>query len=204
MAKGKKPTKSCIVQPMGSEQPASAWTPDKLGEHARVIHDRIATSEQSLTGDYWLLGQTLDQAKKYFNHGQWSRFLTDYGIDKTRASRARSIRRTFSSPDDVKDLTLKQAYEARRRQANKPKSRGAASRKTRVEIDPQPVAQVTLKSFLKLDDCTQDRLLDEIKFTNASDLPVLLTEFEQLQGFLTHLRSALQKRLPASEKALAK
>ncbi len=113
MAKTKKSTKSCTVQPLAGEQPVTDTSPEKLVEQARVIHDRIATSEQSLTRDYWELGQTLELAKKDLNHGQWNQFLTDYGIDKTRAARARAIRRTFASPDKLEDLTLKQAYEAR-------------------------------------------------------------------------------------------
>ncbi len=201
MAKTKKSTKSCTVQPLAGDQPVADTSPEKLGEQARVIHDRIATSEQSLTRDYWELGQTLELAKKDLNHGQWNQFLTDYGIDKTRAARARAIRRTFSSPDKVEDLTLKQAYEARRRKAKKTKSHGASSRKPRVEIDHQPVAQMTLHSFLTIDESLHHRLLDEIQFASESEVPGLLAEVEHLEGFLEQLRSALLKRLPVHDEA---
>lgn len=201
MAKTKKSTKSCTVQPLAGDQRAVDMSPEKLGEQARVIHDRIATSEQSLTRDYWELGQTLELAKKDLNRGQWNQFLTDYGIDKTRAARARAIRRTFASPDKLADLTLKQAYEARRRKAKKTKSRGASSRKHSVETVPLPVAQMTLQSFLTIDESLHHHLLDEIEFASESEVPALLAEFEHLEGFLEQLRSALLKRLPVRDEA---
>ncbi len=97
MAKTKKSTKSCTVQPLTGEQPVVSVSPEKLGEQARVIHDRIATSEQSLTRDYWELGQTLELAKKDLNHGQWNQFLTDYGSTK-HGGTGTAIRRTFAKP----------------------------------------------------------------------------------------------------------
>jgi hypothetical protein len=45
--------------------------------------------------------------------------LTELGIDKTRASKARAIYRTFAQEDEVAGLTVEEAYARRRKKKGK-------------------------------------------------------------------------------------
>jgi hypothetical protein len=82
---------------------------------------QILDGEKLLAPAYWRLGHALVLAKEAFRHGKWSQHLKDLGIDKTRASRARAIYRTFDKDEDVSGLTVEQAYAKRkRRQSTKP------------------------------------------------------------------------------------
>lgn len=102
--------KSCGPQLFISSEPNVEWGVNQLGAVAMAQHQQIVESERHLAVAYWRLGQTLDLAKKNFNYGQWEGFLKTWKIDKTRASRARAIFRTFGGEEQVRSLTVEQAY----------------------------------------------------------------------------------------------
>jgi hypothetical protein len=108
--------KSCgTPQPLLTNEPTSEWLPDQLSIYAQIQYQQIVDGETRLTQPYWRLGHALGLAKKTFDHGQWAQYLEHLGIDKTRASKARAIYRTFSKEEDVAGLTVEEAYAQRQR-----------------------------------------------------------------------------------------
>jgi len=107
--------KSCDPQLLFNGEPSNEWGLDELGIYAQLQDRQITDGEKLLTPSYWRLGHALTLAKKAFNHGQWSKYLEELGIDKTRASRARAIYRTFDEEADVAGLTVAEAYARRRK-----------------------------------------------------------------------------------------
>ena len=108
-------TRSCTPQLLLGDGPAGEWTLEQLQDYARSLHQAIVSEETSLSLKYWRLGTALNLLRKNFNHGQWQQLLVKLGIDKTRASRARAIARTFASKAELAGLTVQEAYERRRR-----------------------------------------------------------------------------------------
>lgn len=111
-------SKSCDPQ-LSSEDPQSNWDLDRLRNYARARNDEIDRVEYSLTELYWRLGCALNVARRHFGHGQWGKFLEEQGVDKTRSSRACAIHRTFDSVEAVKDLSVQEAYDRRKRKNSK-------------------------------------------------------------------------------------
>jgi hypothetical protein len=108
--------KSCgTPQPLPASEPNNDWLPEQLSIYARTQYQQIIDAETHLTRPYWRLGHALSLAKKTFGHGQWVRYLKELGIDKTRASKAQAIYRTFAKEDDVASLTVEEAYARRQR-----------------------------------------------------------------------------------------
>ena len=102
-------------------EPSNEWGLEELSTYAQMQYRQILDGEKLLAPAYWRLGHALILAKEAFRHGKWSQHLKDLGIDKTRASRARAIYRTFDKDEDVSGLTVEQAYaKRRRRQSTKP------------------------------------------------------------------------------------
>jgi len=121
-------------------------------------HRQIIDGEKLLTPSYWRLGHALVLAKKTLNHGQWARYLKKLGIDKTRASKARAIYRTFESEVDVAGLTVEEAYAKRQRnhsaeldegadEAAEPKADVQRLRKSVHKIAEQTVAAIQDAAF---------------------------------------------------------
>ena len=55
----------------------------------------------------------LNLARKQFGRGQWTSYLESLGIERTRASKARAIFRTFTTVDQVVGLAVEEAYSQR-------------------------------------------------------------------------------------------
>lgn len=107
--------KSCSPQRFGQGAPARDWTLDQLSEYARHHNQEILAGERTLAPSFWRLGNALTLARKQFAHGQWECYLESLGITKARSSKACSIFRCFSSAELLKELTVDEAYEARRK-----------------------------------------------------------------------------------------
>jgi hypothetical protein len=87
--------KSFDSQLLPDGEPNSEWGLDQLGVYAQLQYRQIMDGEKTLTTAYWRLGHSLVLAKHIFRHGHWGQHLRDLRIDKTRASKATAIYRTF-------------------------------------------------------------------------------------------------------------
>ena len=127
--------KSCGPQLFKDGEPNNEWGLDELSFYAKMQHRQIIDGEKLLTPSYWRLGHALVLAKRALNHGQWTRYLQDLGIDKTRASRARAIYRTFAKEEDLAGLTVEQAYARREsRQPAQPNKGNGGTVKTQKDV----------------------------------------------------------------------
>jgi hypothetical protein len=102
-------------QTLPTSEPSNEWLPEQLSIYAQTQYQQIIDGETHLSRPYWRLGHALDLAKKSFGHGQWAQYLKELGIEKTRASKARAIYRTFTKEEDVACLTVEEAYAQRQR-----------------------------------------------------------------------------------------
>ncbi len=115
MTQKKNDEKCCETQHLEAKEPDGRWTIEELGRFARAQHQLIADGEKLLALGYWKLGGALEILRQNFNHGQWCKCLDELGIDRTRASKARCIRRTFECEADIRGLTVAEAYGRRKR-----------------------------------------------------------------------------------------
>jgi len=105
--------KSCDAKHMAESEPNSDWELDQLSNYAQEQHSQILDGERRLTPTYWRLGCALILARKACKHGKWGEHLESLGIDRSRASKARAIFRTFDNVADVGELTVQEAYDLR-------------------------------------------------------------------------------------------
>lgn len=180
------PSKSCDPQLL-VHLPQKDWDVQRLGQYAQAQHQAIEAHEQSLAADYWRLGLALNLVRDQFAHHQWDKFLEELGIDKTRASKARAICRTFPTEQAVEGLSVQEAYSLRERKPRKPAPK--RQRKKREQ-----------KSFgdWLCDVCQKvDFFLDEAKFADPSESSALLPAIDAAIEELTKLRERLQERTGA-------
>jgi len=176
-----------------ASHPDPTWGVDCLGEYARQQDQAIVNGEQALTAYYWRLGLALELARKQFSHSQWGRYLSSLGIDKTRASRARAIQRTFEAEEQVAELSVKEAYSRRKRQPRKSPILRSASR--------APVAErheeVDLVNFL-VGVCHQvESCLSQAESASAEQANCYLSVLEEALRELNGLRQRLLQRVTA-------
>ena len=100
-----------------SGKPDHLWDLGRLSHFARQQHEMIIQSERSVAPTYWLLGQALALARKQLGRGQWGKYLTELGINRVRACRARAIFRSFSTAEVLQGMGVEEAYEQRQRRA---------------------------------------------------------------------------------------
>ena len=111
--------KSCGPQLFDKTLPAHDWPLEELTEFAQREYRKIVDDEKTLALAYWRLGNALTVARKQLGRGRWGHFLKSLPIDKTRSSKACAVFRAFSSPEQLKELTVEQAYKARRQHHKK-------------------------------------------------------------------------------------
>ena len=128
MAEYHRDEECCTPQHFSMGYPNVEWTLEELTAYAQAQHHAIADDERKLAVKYWRLGLALNLLRGNFNHGQWERLLQDMQIEKTKASRARAIARTFDKEEEVAHLTLKEAYERRVRRTRKSSSQNATAK----------------------------------------------------------------------------
>ncbi|MCR9294159.1 MAG: hypothetical protein NXI32_15680 [bacterium] len=182
--------KSCESQLL-DEQPNEAWDVERLGEFARARHQEIDADEQSLARAYWQLGLALNLARRQFSYGQWAKFLDELGIDKTRASKARAIQRSFDTENSVDGLSVQEAYRKRKR-----KSRKVGPKKKRRKSTNEH-ERISIAEWLR-DVCQQiDIFLDEVASTDTEDAANVLPAIDAAVEELNRLRSQVQQRIGA-------
>ena len=181
--------KSCDPQLLNAAPPKPSvphedWPLDQLSQYARAQNSAITQSERSVTAHYWQLGLALNLARRHFSHGQWGKFLEEIGVDKTRASKACAIHRTFQQQELVEDLSVQEAYQRRERKPRK------SSTKTRRKKSTCGGFSQWLRDVCK----HADFFLDEAACTEPNDAASLLPAVNAAIEELTSLRDQLQVR----------
>jgi hypothetical protein len=178
--------KSCEPQLL-DEVPTEAWGVEKLGAFAQARHHEIEADEQSLARVYWRLGLALNLARRQFSHGQWTKFLDALGIDKTRASKARAIQRSFEAECSLEGLSVQEAYRSRKRKVRKPSAKKERRKKSK---------QKTGMVDWLFDICNKvDLYCAEADFADSEEASSLLSVIENAVAELTRLRRRLQQRI---------
>ncbi|MBI1247738.1 hypothetical protein GC197_07790 [bacterium] len=173
------------------DQPNEAWDVERLGAFAQARHQEIDTDEQSLARAYWQLGLALNLARRQFSQGQWAKFLNEQGIDKTRASKARAIQRSFDTENSVEGLSIQEAYRKRKRKSRK----SGPTKKSRKSTNKHE--RVNIAEWLR-DVCQQvDIFLDEVSSTDTDDAANVLPAIDAAVEELNRLRSQVQQRISA-------
>jgi len=190
VSKQQRRRKRCESQ-LFDEQPNEAWDIERLGAFARARHQEIDADEQSLARAYWRLGMALNLARSQFSHGQWSKFLDELGIDKTRASKARAIQRSFDTENSVDGLSVQEAYRKRKRKGRK----SGPKKKRRKSTNKHE--RVNIAEWLR-DVCQQvDMFLDEVASADTEDAANVLPAIDAAVEELNRLRSQVQQRISA-------
>jgi hypothetical protein len=172
------PDKGCGPQLFANATPTTEWDVDQLGEFAAVEHQAILSGETTLAPRYWRLGLALNLARKQIRHGKWMNFLRAHVIDKTRASKARAIHRTFERENDLDGLTVEEAYARRARR------RGGHTSESRDPIQK-------LATYLHaLRDVAEDVATDA-PWTSPESAAEVLNDLEQVVSALDQIRQIL-------------
>lgn len=169
--------KSFEPQLLPAGPPTAEWGVEQLGVYAQLQHRIIVDGETSLAAVYWRLGHALGLARKDFSRGQWQGYLKKLGIDKTRASKARAIYRTFKEEEQVRGLSVDEAYGRRKRKLAKAKRRKSVRKATR----EQEVGE--LRTFFGYVSKRADALLDVAGFADPDDA----------QGLISAVRAAITR-----------
>ncbi|HEV2972374.1 MAG TPA: hypothetical protein VGY55_20540 [Pirellulales bacterium] len=176
--------KSFGLQPLPDGEPTNEWDPDQLGCYAQVQHQQIIDGEKLLTPTYWRLGKALCLAKKNFGHGQWTKFLGFWRIDKTRAARARAIFGAFDNEQAVQAISVEDAYRQRKR-------RIATSPRKKAGLSPE---ERTLGRFAMNVGRRAEALIDEAAFLESEMAISLLPQLDQAIDRLQRLRDWLEQQ----------
>jgi hypothetical protein len=184
--------KSCTTQHYSlADYPTSEWLPEQLTAYAQAQNQSILDDEQKLAVRYWRLGLALNLLRKNFHHGQWEQFLGWSRIEKTKASRAMAIARTFRQEQDLAGLTVKDADGRRARRDSQPIPTSADR--------PKKVSKIG--RFLDHVAKTAELVTDEAGFAEAGEAVTLLPMVDQAIEKLEQIRDLLREQ--AGENHLA-
>lgn len=171
MATKSKSPKALGPQHLPEESPAHDWELERLTEYAQRFHQLIADGERTLAPYYWRLGNALSIARKNFQHGQWQKYLTSVGIDRTRSWKALAIFRAFSTVEALESRSVEEAYEARHgdeemHEIKDPQS-DSLSKFTGALSKIESVAETTLDSAMGLSQEEKQELVVNLRSTIA-------------------------------------
>jgi len=190
------------AKPNPDEEPSESWDLDSVSHYAKTQHDLIVQGEHTLAPLYWRLGQSLHFARKLVPRGHWGGYLEELGVHKVRASKARAIYRTFSTPDAVTGMAIEEAYDQRVRRTAVAENRRRPS-KTREECEPDE--WVKLETFL-LEVCDRaEGLVDVAAFATQDRRTDLFSVFRLAMERLRNLGRLLgaedeQRNEPRSDR----
>ncbi len=194
------PDESCGPQLLPDGEPSSEWGLDQLSVYAQLQHRQIVDGEKSLAPSYWRLGHALTLAKKDLNRGQWSQYLKDLGIDKTRASKARAIFQAFDKVEDVATLTVDDAYAQRKRKQAAEREEDAGG------VQPRQDVQRLRRSVSKIVERTETAI-DDAAFVVPKEavilIPAVRKAIDKLQELLNYLEEQAAMDLTDQETVTA-
>jgi hypothetical protein len=192
MATENEDRKSFDSQPLPEGEPTSEWGLDQLGVYAQLQYRQIMDGEKSLTAVYWRLGHALVISKKIFKHGHWGQHLKDLGIDKTRASKATTIHKTFSKAEEAAGLRVDEAYDCReRKQAKKQTEETGASGVTKKDV------KVLRKSIGSIAERT-GAVVHDAAFAEPNEALILIPAVRKAIGELEQLLRFLEEQAAKS------
>jgi hypothetical protein len=182
--------KSFDPQLLPEGEPNPEWGIEQLGVYSQLQHRTIVAGEKSLTSAYWRLGQALDLALKNLPRGHRGKYLKRLGIDKTRASKARAIARTFGSEEEVRDLSVDDAYAQRRqkKQQQEPQQHCESAQSSSSEEIGE------LRKFVRLISKRTETLIDAAGFAEPAAAEELLPSFREAVGRLVELVRHLERQ----------
>lgn len=181
-------SQGCGPQPF--DELLSHATPlTRLTELAGEVHAALVAFEKSATPHYWRLGQILMLARKQVPRGEWADFLAALGIEKTRASKARAIFRTFHTAEGTAGLSVADAYD---RRARRPFAEKRLRQTPDEAIGERRVPEVTLPHWV--DRLAEDaaRLRDEVQFLSPEQSEKLGVAIRRAAALLTELAAAVR------------
>ena len=179
---------SCGPQLFADGEPSNEWGLEELDIYAQMQYQHILSGERLLSPAYWRLGHALVLAKEAFAHGKWSQHLKDLGIDKTRASKARAIYRTFDKPEDVAGLTVEEAYA--RRQGKEP----AQSDRANDDVaQPEEDVQRLRRSVSSIGKRTEG-VIDAAAFAAPAEAQILIPAVRKAIRQLQELLACLEQQ----------
>lgn len=181
--------KSCDPQLFMDGEPDRKWGLDDLGGYAQSQHQAIVDREQTLATHYWRLGLALNLARRQLSRRQWGKFLQERNIDKTRASKARAIHRTFPTENEVEELSVQEAYRRRERKVKQQTADESAVEKSVIE-DPKD----DLLEFLHNVHSRADFFMDDAAFAEPSDTDMLLAVLSEAITGLEKLRDLVGRQ----------
>jgi hypothetical protein len=190
MKPGTSRKQSCGPQLLTAGEPSHSWGVKELGQYCQVQHEAIVSGEKELTPAYWRLGMALNLARKHFTQGQWTKYLDSLGIEKTRASKARAIFRTFSTADQTAGLSVEEAYGKRHRNHQR---RGRA---TSGSQSNKPPCDTSLDHVCGELEC----LIDQARSVTPDEARELLQATQGLIRRLQELERYLQQRAEESDR----
>lgn len=189
--------KSCDPQLISpAEIPTTGWLLSDLTAYAQRQNEFIDQREKSLATNYWMLGLSLSLARKHFSRGQWGKQLEVLGIDKTRASKAMAISRTFADVEELCDKSVDAAYKARARKPTAKRGRSDDENKNDI-VDGRTTEEnssPTLRSFLSEVKTQADYWIHEAAFAAPEDSAELLDLLEAALQTLQTAKDYLKKQ----------
>lgn len=184
----------CGPQPF-AEALSHATPLERLSELASEALAAIAAGERAVTPNYWQLGRILMLARKRLPRGDWANYLATLGIEKTRASKARAIFRTFPTAAAAAGLSVAQAYERRARSPRVAGGRRSPLGEIEAEVVVAAPTQITLPHWVHTVERDAARLLDEVEFLTPSERLTLLVAIGRAAAVLTELTTAVEGRI---------
>ena len=172
--------KRCTEQHFQYGGPTAEWLPEQLIAYVHALKAAIDDDERGLAIKYWRMGIALNLLRRSFNRGHWERFLIGAKLDKTKASRARAIARTFEKESDLAGLTVRDAYGKRARKPH-PQAPATATRSK----------QPRLARFFQTVAREADALADEAGFAEQAAAAELLSAAEAALVNVQRLRDLL-------------
>jgi hypothetical protein len=177
--------------------PTSEWGIEQLGAYAQLQHRQILDGEKSLSPCYWRLGQALELALKNLPRGHRGKYLEQLRIDKARASKARAIARTFEKAEEVRDLSVEEAYSRRQRKQRKGPQEDAQPDSVRSKEIGE------LRKFVGFVSTRAEALIDVAGFTEPAYAEELLPSFREAVQRLVHLVRQLERSAVAKGSQVA-
>jgi hypothetical protein len=141
-------------------------------------------------------------AKRHFGRGQWGKFLTELGIEKTRSSRAVAIYRTFPEMEGLAGKSVDAAYKERERKkkATGGESKGDSDSQYSDTEETRDDGEDTLQAFLLRLRQDSEHWIHEAAFVHQGEATELIDLLEQAMSVLQEIRQCLQEQSTGSQR----